>query len=86
MALCNEPILRRLVRAWRFSGVWDNNKLSDTTEGVPQGGVISPLLANIALHGMEECVKRFAETLDLRNHKGHQISKTSKRRTLSLIR
>ena len=80
------PTLRRLVRAWLKAGVWDNNKLSGTTEGVPQGGVISPLLANIALHGMEECVKNFAESLDLRNHKGHQINKTSKRRTLSLIR
>ncbi len=32
-------------------------------EGTPQGGVISPLLANIALHGMEEQLNKFAETL-----------------------
>jgi RNA-directed DNA polymerase len=25
-----------------------------TTQGVPQGGVISPLILNIALHGLEE--------------------------------
>jgi len=28
----------------------------ETTSGTPQGGVISPLLANIALHGMEEAL------------------------------
>ncbi|WP_373480987.1 group II intron reverse transcriptase [Geminocystis sp.] len=32
-------------------------------EGTPQGGVISPLLANIALHGMENRIKEFARTL-----------------------
>ena len=38
--------------------MWENKKLSETTEGTPQGGVISPLLANIALHGMENCIKK----------------------------
>jgi RNA-directed DNA polymerase len=28
----------------------------DTPEGTPQGGIVSPLLANIALHGMEEAL------------------------------
>ena len=31
----------------------ENGRLSRTEEGTPQGGVISPLLLNIALHGME---------------------------------
>ncbi|PEK75394.1 reverse transcriptase domain-containing protein, partial [Bacillus pseudomycoides] len=30
------------------------HSFSETKEGTPQGGIISPLLANIALHGMEE--------------------------------
>ncbi|MDE5079653.1 MAG: reverse transcriptase domain-containing protein, partial [Trichodesmium sp. St2_bin6] len=34
-----------------------------TVEGTPQGGVISPYRANIALHGIEECLNEFAETL-----------------------
>ncbi|MDT9338210.1 reverse transcriptase domain-containing protein, partial [Trichodesmium erythraeum 21-75] len=44
---------RKLVKQWLKSGVFDNEKFSNTVEGTPQGGVISPLLANIALHGME---------------------------------
>jgi RNA-directed DNA polymerase len=44
---------RGMVRAWLKAGVVENGRLSRTEEGTPQGGVISPLLLNIALHGME---------------------------------
>lgn len=44
---------RGMVRAWLKAGVMDNGRLAPTEEGAPQGGVISPLLLNIALHGME---------------------------------
>jgi RNA-directed DNA polymerase len=39
----------------------ERGRLAETEEGTPQGGVISPLLLNIALHGMEEAagVKRY---------------------------
>ncbi len=46
------PELRRLIKAWLKSGVMDGKELFHTNEGTPQGGVISPLLANIALHGL----------------------------------
>ena len=59
------PTIRRQVRAWLKAGVMDNMQFQETSEGTPQGGVISPLLANIALHGMEERIKQYAETLDL---------------------
>ena len=42
---------RRLIKQWLKAGVFDNKQFSNTVEGTPQGGVISPLLANIALHG-----------------------------------
>ena len=48
------PTIRRQIRSWLKSGVMDGKQLFPTSEGTPQGGVISPLLANIALHGMEE--------------------------------
>lgn len=72
------PKLRQQIKAWLNSGVMDGKTLFPTNEGTPQGGVISPLLANIALHGMENRVKQFAETL-----KGN---KRDNRASLSLIR
>ncbi len=45
---------RGLIRGWLKAGVLEGGKLARTEEGTPQGGVISPLLLNIALHGMEE--------------------------------
>lgn len=57
------PQLNRQVNAWLKSGVMENKDLITTDKGTPQGGVISPLLANIALHGMELEVKKYARTL-----------------------
>jgi len=47
---------RHLVRQWLKAGVMENGVLHKTDTGTPQGGVISPLLANIAFHGMEAAV------------------------------
>ena len=44
---------RGMIRQWLKAGVVENGRLSRTEEGTPQGGVVSPLLLNIALHGME---------------------------------
>ena len=50
------PQLRRLIKAWLKAGVMEGETLFPTEEGTPQGGVISPLLANIALHGFETAI------------------------------
>ncbi|MGA5824070.1 group II intron reverse transcriptase/maturase [Kitasatospora sp. NPDC094028] len=44
---------RGLIRQWLKAGVMEQGRFSPTREGTPQGGVISPVLLNIALHGME---------------------------------
>ncbi|MEC4815130.1 MAG: reverse transcriptase domain-containing protein [Scytonema sp. PMC 1069.18] len=72
------PTIRRQIREWLKAGVMDKKQFQEISEGTPQGGVISPLLANIALHGMEERVKQYAQTL-----KGN---KSKNKIALSLIR
>jgi RNA-directed DNA polymerase len=78
--------VRQQIKAWLKSGVIDQGAFTATSEGTPQGGVISPLLANIALHGLEECIKQFALTLDLKHPKGSQKSKRDKISSLTLVR
>jgi RNA-directed DNA polymerase len=50
------PQMRQIIKAWLKAGVIDNDVFTPTEAGTPQGGVISPLLANIALHGMETAI------------------------------
>jgi RNA-directed DNA polymerase len=45
---------RGMVKQWLRAGVVENDRLSRTEEGTPQGGVVSPVLLNVALHGMEK--------------------------------
>lgn len=54
------PQLRRTIRAWLKAGVLDGYQFQPTTSGTPQGGVLSPLLANVALHGLETDIKELA--------------------------
>jgi RNA-directed DNA polymerase len=47
---------RELIKQWLKAGYVEMGTYHPTDAGTPQGGVISPLLANIALHGMEEAL------------------------------
>lgn len=44
----------KLLRSWLRAGVFEGGIVSDTGAGTPQGSPISPLLANIALHVLDE--------------------------------
>src|SRR5947199_2644694 len=46
-----------LIKQWLKAGYVEKGVFHETQAGTPQGGVISPLLANIALHGMEEALE-----------------------------
>ena len=51
-----ETAIRRILR----SGVIEDNEFSITNQGTPQGGPLSPLLANVALAGLEEALTEAA--------------------------
>ncbi|NEO17756.1 MAG: group II intron reverse transcriptase/maturase [Moorea sp. SIO3F7] len=78
------PTMKRLIKGWLKAGVIDEGTLSSTDEGTPQGGIISPLLANIALHGMEETIKDYVENLSLKETKVK--GRRERRKSVSLIR
>jgi len=44
---------RDQVQQWLKAGVVEQGRFTPTEEGTPQGGVVSPVLLNVALHGME---------------------------------
>ena len=54
------PKLRKQIKTWLRADICDYVKHERTPnhKGTPQGGVISPLLSNIALHGMENRIKQ----------------------------
>ena len=54
-ALGNFPA-RGLIKQWLKAGYVEDAMRHPTETGVPQGGVISPLLLNVALHGMEQAL------------------------------
>ena len=47
---------RKLISQWLKSGYIEYGKYFQTKSGTPQGNIISPLLANIILHGMEKAL------------------------------
>jgi len=53
---------KRVLHQWLKSGVVDRGQLRRTEEGTPQGGIISPVLANITLDGLERGLMEFLRT------------------------
>lgn len=66
------PVFTNVIRGWLKAGAIEFGRFTKTVKGTPQGGVISPLLANIALDGMD---KLFGAT----NSKGNYCSASDRR-------
>ena len=58
--ITNVPMDKVILRKWLKAGFIDKKKLFPTEAGTPQGGVISPTLANMTLDGLEQILlKKF---------------------------
>ena len=55
--MAHVPMDRVILQKWLKSGYMDKHVFHETTEGTPQGGIISPALANMALNGLERVLK-----------------------------
>jgi RNA-directed DNA polymerase len=82
----------RLIRKWLRAGYIDNNVFHHTEEGTQQGSLISPLLANIALHGMEEAIgvkyeQRYKTSKDSYGKRGDPVLRHSvKQGSITIVR
>jgi RNA-directed DNA polymerase len=82
----NDPALRPVLKGWLKAGIMDHGVFNETQQGTPQGGVISPLLANIALHGLEENTKEALKQLLTRAERPAHHGWERVRHTLQVIR
>src|SRR5436305_1808887 len=91
------PQIRQIIKKWLKAGVVDKYVFTPTEAGTPQGGVISPLLANIALHGMGRAITegirtkkekpilvRYADDFVIFHSKKEELEKATQKITTSL--
>jgi len=85
------PLMESQIEAWLKAGIFyldaEKEKLSYPGMGTPQGGVISPLLANIALHGLENHLLDFVSNQKMpKPHTGAARGTKAKRTALGIVR
>ncbi len=74
--LSQVPMDRQLLRRWLKAGFLEKHAWFATTEGTPQGGIFSPVLANWTLDGLQRLLaEHFPEAPDhrRRRHKVHLV-------------
>jgi RNA-directed DNA polymerase len=86
------PEMEVQINAWLKAGILEEltentrwKDIPENTKGTPQGGIISPLLSNIALHGMENHMKNWICTKPS-FAKTNKYSKDNKRKSIAIIR
>lgn len=86
-------LMRKQLLAWLKAGVMEGyantsgpSEIFETEAGTPQGGIISPLLANIALHGLENHLKDFVAKLPMKPNPGANRGSAAKKKALGFVR
>lgn len=84
----SHPVIKSQIKAWLKAGILKGNSPKDDPDfiiknekGTPQGGVISPLLANIALHGLLNHLDNWIVSIPANNNRT-----AAKRSALTVIR
>lgn len=80
------PVMHRQVRAWLKAKIIMQDETIFPQKGTPQGGVLSPLLANIALNGIEDLLSDWVAEIPAFSPGGHRISKPNRRKRLLFVR
>jgi RNA-directed DNA polymerase len=85
------PKMEKQISAWLQAGVLEgysntSKEAEPTTQSTPQGGIVSPLLANIALHGLEHHLKEFVMGLPGKPLPTSNRGNAAKRKALGVVR
>ena len=73
--IANIPMDKKILGSWLKTGFVENQQWFPTEAGTPQGGIISPTLANMTLNGMEKAVKDgIAEAISIKEAKKAKVN------------
>ena len=78
--------MQRQVEAWLEAKVVLQDETIFPEKGTPQGGVLSPLLANVALNGIEDLLSDWIAEIPAFSPGSHRISKPNRRKRLLFVR
>ena len=65
--LAHVPMDRQILRQWLRAGFSEKHVWHPTNTGTPQGGIISPVLMNLTLDGLQQCLQRRFRRTKVRN-------------------
>ena len=66
--LSHIPMEKRILQQWLKSGFMEKNSFYRTEDGTPQGGIISPVLANMTLDGLEDLLFQLFKREGMQNY------------------